>query len=88
MAARRLRPDEEALLREVVIKHMPGDSDRLIGPPPDRWLSALRVRVRDALGEELARAGFDANAEPTSRGKVLEGLIDYLNRMEFGPKAN
>ncbi len=40
-------------------------------------LSPLRSRMRDAVGEELAESGFGANYEPTPRGDLLEGLIDY-----------
>jgi hypothetical protein len=86
--ARRLKPEEQELLRQVVLKFLPNDADRLLQESPEQWLSPLRCRVRDAVGEELAESGFGANYEPTPRGSLLEGLIDYLNRLEFGPKSN
>jgi hypothetical protein len=86
--ARRLRTDEQNILREVLSKYLPDDAERLLRESPEDWLSALRTRVRDSVGEELAATGFDANYEPTSRGRLLEGLIDYLNRLEFGPKPS
>jgi hypothetical protein len=83
-----MKPDEQELLREVVNKYLPDDAEQLLRDPPEQWLSPLRARVRDAVGEELAGSGFDANYEPTPRGRRLEGLIDYLNRLEFAPKSN
>jgi hypothetical protein len=85
---RRLKADEQSLLREVVAKYLPDDAERLPIESPDRWLSPLRQRVRDAIGEELAASGFDASYEPTARGRLLEGLIDFLNRLEFAPRSN
>lgn len=32
--------------------------------------------LRDLLGEELQREGFDASYNLTDKGKLLEGLID------------
>jgi hypothetical protein len=87
-SARRLKGAEKEVLREIVSKYLPDDAERLLQGSPEQWLSALRTRVRDAAGEELAESGFDAKYEPTPRGHLLEGLIDYLNRLEFGPKSN
>jgi hypothetical protein len=87
-STRRLKAEEQKLLDEVVSKYLPDDSERLLPESPDRWLSPLRQRVRDAIGQELAGSGFDQNYEPTARGLLLEGLIDYLNRLEFAPKSN
>lgn len=86
--ARRLKPEEQELLQEVVSKYLPQDAKRLSPEAPEQWLSPLRNRVRDAIGEELAGSGFDENYAPTARGRLLEGLIDYLNRLEFAPKSN
>ncbi len=80
----KLGADEQALLRETISKHLADDAERLLQEPPEKWLSPLRVRVRDAVGMELAATGFDAKDEPTARGLKLEGLIDYLNRLEWG----
>jgi hypothetical protein len=88
MGARRLNSVEQSLLEEVVSKHLPDDAEQLLAESPDRWTSQLQARVRDAVGEELASSGFDANFEPTSRGRLLEGLIDYLNRLQFRPNSN
>jgi hypothetical protein len=88
MSARRLKSEEQELLREVVSKYLPAYAERLLQESPDRWLSPLRSRVRDAIGEELAGSGFDADYKPTPRGHLLEGLIDFLNRLELGPKSN
>jgi hypothetical protein len=88
MSTRRLSAERQELLREIVSKYLPQDADRLLEQSPEEWLSPLRRRVRDAVGEELAATGFGANYEPTSRGEMLESLIDFLNRIEFGPKPN
>lgn len=32
--------------------------------------------INEACSEELMRSGFDADYEPTERGRLLEGLID------------
>jgi hypothetical protein len=88
MGKRRLNKDEEELLREIVSKYLANDAERLLEQSPEEWLSTLRRRVRDAVGEELAATGFDMNYEPTSRGQMLESLIDFLNRIELGPKSN
>jgi hypothetical protein len=84
---RKLNTEEQKLLREIVSKYLADDSERLLSEAPDRWLSPLLRSVRDAIGEELAGSGFDQNYEPTARGRLLEGLIDYLNRLEFAPKS-
>lgn len=34
--------------------------------------------LRDRLGEELQRDGFDEAYNPTPKGRILEGLIDKL----------
>ncbi len=86
--ARKLRTDEQDVLQEVLSKYLPEDAEQLLRESPENWLSALRTRVRDSVGEELAAGGLNANYEPTSRGRLLEGLIDYLNRLEFGPKPS
>jgi hypothetical protein len=86
--APKLSAAKQALLREVVSKYLAEDAERLLLESPDRWLSPVRVRVRDAVGEELAATGFDANYAPTARGEMLESIIDFLNRLEFGPKAS
>jgi hypothetical protein len=78
--------DAQALIREVVVKYLADEAEHLLQEPPERWLSPLRVRVRDAVGQELAATGYDSDYEPTDRGRMLESLVDYLNRLEFGPK--
>jgi hypothetical protein len=88
MSNRKLGMEKQDLLREVVRKYMPNDAEQLLEKSPEQWLSPTRTRVRDAVGEELAATGFDAKYEPTARGQVLESLIDFLNRLEFGPKPN
>jgi hypothetical protein len=86
--APKLNSEKQELLREVVSKYLADDAERLLQESPDKWLSPLRVRVRDAVGEELAATGFDASYAPTARGHMLESIIDFLNRLEFGPKAS
>ena len=34
--------------------------------------------VREALMEEMARRGFDADYQPTTEGRLIEDLIDEL----------
>ena len=87
MSNRKLSADKLQLLREIVAKYLPEDIGRLTEQAPEDWLSPLRRRVRDAVGEELAATGFAANLEPTARGEMLESLIDFFNRIEFGPKV-
>ena len=79
--ARKLKAEEQELLRQVVVKYLPDDAERLLQESPEQWHSPLRSRVRDAVGEELAESGFGANYKPSPRGYLLEGLIDYLNRL-------
>jgi hypothetical protein len=86
--APKLSAEKQALLREVVVKYLATDAERLLREPPEMWLSPLRARVRDAVGEELAATGFDESYAPTPRGTMLESIIDFLNRLEFGPKAS
>jgi hypothetical protein len=86
--APKLSAERRELLREVVLKYLADDAEGLLQESPEKWISPLRTRVRDAVGMELAVTGFDANDEPTARGLVPEGLIDFLNRLEFGPKAS
>jgi hypothetical protein len=86
--APKLSRETQELLREVVSKYIADDGGRLMQESPDKWLSPLRVRVRDAVGQELAATGFDASYAPTARGQMLESIIDFLNRLEFGLKAN
>ena len=88
MAQRQLSSEEQDVLRDIVSKYFPSDAEYLSDKPPDLWLSGLRTGVRDAVGRELVASGFDRNYEPTRRGRLLEGLIDYLNRLEFGPKSS
>jgi hypothetical protein len=88
MSMRKLSTEMQELLREIVSRYLPDEAERLLNEPPERWISPLRTRVRDATGEELAATGFDANYEPTARGRMLESIIDFLNRLEFGPSAS
>ena len=37
---------------------------------------AILEKFREVFTEHLARVGFDTKYEPTSEGKLLEGLID------------
>jgi hypothetical protein len=88
MRKRRLNAQEQQLLRETISKYLASEAERLSQEPPDRWLSALRISVREAVGKELAASGFDSSCEPTERGYLLEGLIDYLNFLEFDSNSN
>ena len=85
MGNAKLSRENQELLREVVSKYLASEAGRLLQESPDKWLSSVRLRVRDAVGEELAATGFDANFAPTVRGDMLEAIIDFLNRIEFGP---
>ncbi|HKQ71896.1 MAG TPA: hypothetical protein VJT73_21275 [Polyangiaceae bacterium] len=87
MNTRKLSVEKVELLKEVVSKYLP-DAARILEEEPEKWLSADRTKVRDAIGEELAATGFDANYAPTPRGQLLESLIDFVNRLELLPKAN
>lgn len=86
MSNRKLNADKLQLLREIVAKYLSEEEGRLMEQAPEDWLSPLRRRVRDAVGQELAATGFAANLEPNERGEMLESLIDFFNRIEFGPK--
>jgi hypothetical protein len=84
----KLSAEEQGLLREIVSKCLPEYAEGLLQQSPETWLAPLRTRVRDAVGEELAATGFDASCAPTARGDMLESIIDFLNRLELGPKAD
>jgi len=77
----KLSKEAKELLREVIAAELPTEAERLSARAPETWLSAERSQMRDAIGHELARSGFDANWEPTARGRVLEDLIDVINRL-------
>ena len=75
-----LSPQERALLLEAVDGHQPALRtlvDELVAG--ERRLSADEGNaLRGAVTFELARTGFDADYEPTARGRALEDLIDKL----------
>jgi hypothetical protein len=78
-----LSPSEHSLLADAVETHRPGLRplvDELAAG--ERRLSAEEGNaLRDAVTEELARAGFDGEYVPTNRGRALEELIDRLGHV-------
>lgn len=48
-----------------------GDNQNVIAVTPE-----IAERFREVFTERLARVGFGPDYEPTSEGKLLEGLID------------
>jgi hypothetical protein len=78
-----LSPSEDPLLAAAVETRQPGLRplvDELAAG--ERRLSAEEGNaLRDAVTEELARAGFDGEYVPTDRGRALEDLIDKLGRV-------
>jgi hypothetical protein len=73
--------DQLEVLRDVLSKHLPKEARRLLSDTDLPWSRSEKQMVREALGKDLAVKGFDANYEPTPYGRVLESLIDLVNRL-------
>jgi hypothetical protein len=72
-----------ALLAEVAATRAPQLASVLQEPLARGALSHEETQfLRDAVGEELFQAGFDADYMPTARGQALEDLIDDLARID------
>ena len=72
---------QHSLLKFVLERHLAEQAPALLAREPEDWNPVDRDRVREAIGEELAESGFDADWEPTQRGRDLEALIDLMNRL-------
>jgi hypothetical protein len=78
MKHHRLKPNEEQLLREVVLKHRPGLLPLLdlIGARP--LTADQRESLREPVATELVDEGFDEGGSINPRGADLENQIDRL----------
>jgi hypothetical protein len=72
-----LRPTEE---QRLILERLqlPGHIGVMLREPTIALDPHAAETVREALTEEMARRGFDADYEPNAEGVVIEGLIDVL----------
>jgi len=81
-----LNPEEKGLLLHCLEQHEPN----LIAEVEHLEIGLVDIekvnRMREAIGDELAAKGLNANDEPNNYGLKLEGLIDRLADLYIWPK--
>lgn len=83
MTARRgrQRPEDLALLREVLLAHAPNLLEELLGKArSDSLARTERNQLCQWIGAELIATGLRDDSEPNERGIKLEDLLDWINR--------
>ena len=76
---RKAKNMELVALREVISRRRP-ELLPILEPieKGDRLREADRELLREVIAEEFVETGLDPDDEPTSRGLMLEGIIDWL----------
>jgi len=87
MKPTKLSPAQFEVLAETLSKREPSSCARLMALDPRTWVRGDRSVVRDAVAAELMSSGFQPDWEPTERGVLLEGIIDFLTRLEVNDEA-
>ncbi len=75
-----LSNDQAQLLREVIERQAPGNSDLLTHAERGTLDKEQRARVCRLIAAELCRSGLSGDDEPNDRGIALEHLLDTVNR--------
>jgi hypothetical protein len=83
--ARRLIPEQKALLREVIARQAP----ELLPMLPRAELNVLfpheRQQLCQLISHEFMQSGRRPDDEPNARGLKLEDLLDVINRPSLFP---
>lgn len=86
---RKLKPEEMALLHEVLERWAPPERPELRERAEQNALSPIERReVCELITKELMATGLGPRDEPTQRGLRLEALIDAVNRPNLRPNDN
>ncbi len=75
-----LQPTTRAVVVGLLARRQPELLPLIDKPEPSREDANALLEV---IGDELATFGFDQNAAPTAYGRLLETIIDEVNRIGF-----
>ena len=85
---RKLKPEELALVREVLHRWAPNRPELLERTDQNTLSPSERREVGELITKELMASGLGSDDEPTQRGIRLEALIDAVNRPNLKPNDN
>ena len=78
---RRLRPEEETLLRRVVSRRLPSLLRRIETLGVEPLNEQEKSLLWDAISDELIETGLRPDDEPNERGIILDDLIDRIGSL-------